>query len=160
MTISILCLYYLPMESQNHPHTISNEPHKRRPPPTKLGKIFRALRNEQDMNMGDMALLLECSKSYLSQVEIGKTPPSLELLQKYIEVFKLDAPNAYNLFITAYENLNQITIDMSDLRILDREHFSKLLAIVKFFEPKLTQYDFKAHDLRNAIDAIWKLSMP
>ena len=133
---------------------------KRRPPPTKLGKIFRALRNERDMNMGDMAAGLGCSKSYLSQVETGKTIPSMELLKKYIEVYQLDKPKAYKLFITAYENCNQITIKMNDLRILDREHFSRLLAIIKIFDPVISQYNIEAHDLRNAIDAIWKLNMP
>ena len=134
--------------------------HKRRPPPTKLGKIFRALRNERDMNMGDMAADLGCSKSYLSLVETGKISPSMELLKKYSEVYQLDKINAYKLFITAYENCKQITIKMNDLRILDREHFSRLLAIVKIFDPVISQYNLEAHALRNAIDAIWKLNIP
>jgi transcriptional regulator with XRE-family HTH domain len=133
---------------------------KRRPTPTNLGKIFRALRNERDMNMGDMADKLGCSKSYLSQVETGKIPPSIELLQKYIKVFEVDAPKAYNLYIIAYENFDRITIDMKDLRILNREYFSRLLAIIKFFEPHISPYNTEVYNLQNAIDAIWKLSMP
>jgi transcriptional regulator with XRE-family HTH domain len=139
---------------------VQKQPHKRRPLPTKLGKIFRAFRNEQDKNMGDMAADLGCSKSYLSQVEIGKIAPSLELLEKYIEVYQLGEAKAYRLFGAAYENWSHITINMNDLRILDREYFSKLLAIIKFFPAKITEYNTKAYHLRDAIDAIWKLSIP
>ena len=102
--------------------------------------------------MEDMAADLGCSKSYLSQVETGKTIPSMELLRKYIEVYQLDKPKAYKLFITAYENYNQITIKMNDLRILDREHFSRLLVIVKLFDPVIYQNNL-VHALKNTIRA-------
>ena len=134
--------------------------HKRRPNPTKLGKIIRALRADLDMNMGDMAEKLGCSKSYISQVETGKIQASLEFLTKYIEAFKLDAPSAYNLVITAHEKYNSITIDMSKLRLINREYFMRLLAIIKFFKHNIGELNPEAHNLRNAIDAIWKMSIP
>ena len=147
------------MNRQNLPDKIPKQ-HKRRPNPKKLGKLFRALRNERDINMEDMAAELGCSKSYLSQVEIGKTPASLKLLKNYIEVYKLNDNEAYKLFVIAYENFNKIIIDMKDLQILDREYFSRLLAIIKLFDPKISPYNYEAHDLRKAIDAIWHLSIP
>ena len=112
------------------------------------------------MSMGEMAQKLGYSKSYLSQVEIGDTPPSFKFLLKYIEIFRLNSKDGFNLFIVAYENLDNITINMSDLRILDRKYFSRLLAIIKFFDPKLGPHNMETHNLRNAIDSICKLSIP
>ena len=125
------------MSGQIEIRNTQKKQHKRKPKPTKLGKVFRALRNERDMNMDDMAADLKCSKSHLSKVEIGKSAPSLTLLRKYIEEYQLSEHEAFDLFIKAYENFSHITIDMQDLRILDREYFSRLLAIIKLFDPKI-----------------------
>jgi len=93
-------------------------------------------------------------------VEIGKTPASLDFLKEYIKVFSLNEVEAYELIIAAYSNFRHISVNMDNLRILDREYFTKLLTIVKFFSPEVGSANIETHNLRNAIDAIWKLSIP
>jgi transcriptional regulator with XRE-family HTH domain len=47
------------------------------------------LRVFHDKSQTDLAKELEISKSHLSEIEANKKAPSLELLQKYAEVFQV-----------------------------------------------------------------------
>jgi transcriptional regulator with XRE-family HTH domain len=145
------------MSGQNNQKTSQ----KRRPNPTKLGKIFRALRNERDMNMDDMAADLGISKSYLSQVEIGKTDPSLELLMKYAKVYRLGRNAIFHLFATAFEVSKHITIELNNSLFLDNETLSRLLAIVKFehLHKALIKSDAinLQFEIKNTINKMWNI---
>lgn len=50
---------------------------------------LRLVRVFHDMNQTTLADRLGISKSYLSEIEGGKKPPTLELLQRYAETFNL-----------------------------------------------------------------------
>jgi len=50
-------------------------------------EALRLVRVFHDMNQTALAERLQISKSYLSEIESGKKPVTLELLQKYADAF-------------------------------------------------------------------------
>lgn len=52
-------------------------------------EALRLVRVFHDMNQSALAERLGISKSYLSEIENGKKPPTLELLQKYADTFNM-----------------------------------------------------------------------
>lgn len=50
-------------------------------------EALRLVRVFHDLNQSELALRLDVSKSYLSELESGKKTPTLELLEKYAETF-------------------------------------------------------------------------
>ena len=54
-----------------------------------INKALKVIRQFHDMKQNELAENLEISKSYLSEIESGKKPASLELLNKYSEVFDI-----------------------------------------------------------------------
>jgi len=57
--------------------------------PTHLGEALRLMRVFHDMTLTEVALLVGRGNSHLSEVENGKKPPSLDLLQRYADAFKI-----------------------------------------------------------------------
>lgn len=54
-----------------------------------LNKALRLTRQFHEMKQVELASKLGISKSYLSEIESGKKPASLELLEKYSDTFKI-----------------------------------------------------------------------
>lgn len=54
-----------------------------------LGEALRLIRVYHDLKQKQVAKRLEISTSYLSEIEKGRKMPSLELLQRYSDVFNL-----------------------------------------------------------------------
>jgi len=52
-----------------------------------IGETLKRIRNIYGLKAKEMSEKLEISASYLSEIENGKKQPSLELLNKYAEVF-------------------------------------------------------------------------
>ena len=67
-----------------------------------LNEALRLIRSFHDMNQTDLAERLGISNSYLSELESGKKTPTLEVIEKYAEVFKM--PSSSILFFS--EQLN------------------------------------------------------
>ena len=67
-----------------------------------LNKALRLIRVFHDLNQKDLADKLGISNSYLSEIESGKKTPTLEVIEKYSEVFHI--PSSSILFFS--ENLN------------------------------------------------------
>ena len=53
-----------------------------------IHKALRLLRVFNDLKSKEMALSLDISPSYLSEIENGKKAPSLVLINKYAKIFK------------------------------------------------------------------------
>lgn len=54
-----------------------------------LSEALRLLRAYHDINQSALALQLEISRSYLSEIESGKKQPSLDLIKKYADYFSI-----------------------------------------------------------------------
>lgn len=52
-----------------------------------IGDVLKRMRIIYDYKAKDMSNLLDISPSYLSEIENGKKQPSLDLLQRYANVF-------------------------------------------------------------------------
>lgn len=54
-----------------------------------LGEALRLLRVFHDLSRHELENRLGISKSYLSEIEAGKKQPSLELIYKYAQLFRV-----------------------------------------------------------------------
>lgn len=54
-----------------------------------INKALRLIRQFHELKQTDLATTLGISKSYLSEIESGKKPASLELLEKYSDTFEI-----------------------------------------------------------------------
>lgn len=70
-----------------------------------LNKALRLMRIFHDLSQKDLAEKLGMSKSYLSEIESGKKTPTLDLLNRYSDIF--DMPLSSIMFFS--ENLDNNT---------------------------------------------------
>lgn len=54
-----------------------------------IGDILKRTRTIYGYKASDMSEMLQISKSYLSEIENNKKQPSLELLEKYSEIYEM-----------------------------------------------------------------------
>jgi transcriptional regulator with XRE-family HTH domain len=54
-----------------------------------LNEALRLMRAYHNMKQNELALRLEVSQSYLSEIESSKKQPTVDLLQKYSEIFAI-----------------------------------------------------------------------
>ncbi|MCE5248929.1 helix-turn-helix domain-containing protein [bacterium] len=71
-----------------------------------INEALRLLRVFHDLKANELAKKLSISQSYLSEIENNKKTPSLELIKKYSEVFKVK-PSTILFFSEQFDNLNQ-----------------------------------------------------
>ncbi len=71
-----------------------------------VGKRIRSMRVERGITLTQMSELLDCSYKYLSDLEVGREKPSLEMimkignvLDKSIDYFLMDSPIASTDYI-------------------------------------------------------------
>jgi len=97
-----------------------------------LNKALRLMRIFHDLSQKDLAEKLDISKSYLSEIESGKKQPTLDLLNRYSNIF--DIPLSSILFFS--ENLE------SDVKTDKLKNFisSKVIAILNFIAER-SAYD-------------------
>lgn len=63
-----------------------------------INEALRLMRVSHDVKQMDLAAKLGLSKSYISEIESGKTTPSLDVIQKYSAAF--DVPVSSILFFS------------------------------------------------------------
>jgi transcriptional regulator with XRE-family HTH domain len=56
-----------------------------------LSEALRLIRVFHDVKQSELALRFGISKSYLSELESGKKPPPIDLIEKYATEFKIPA---------------------------------------------------------------------
>ncbi|MBL1263878.1 helix-turn-helix domain-containing protein [Candidatus Methylomicrobium oryzae] len=54
-----------------------------------ISKAIKLIRQYHNLNQAQLASKLSISTSYLSEIESGKKEPSLDILQKYADFFKV-----------------------------------------------------------------------
>ena len=80
-----------------------------------INESLRLLRIFHDLKAIDLAKKLSISQSYLSEIENGKKKPSLELIEKYSEVFKIKPSTI--LFFSEEIEQNSLKGNMKELMI-------------------------------------------
>lgn len=53
-----------------------------------IGETIKLLRNTYGINSQDLALKIEISQSYMSEIENNKKIPKLEIIKKYLKSLK------------------------------------------------------------------------
>ncbi|MEJ6467334.1 helix-turn-helix transcriptional regulator [Fusobacterium ulcerans] len=54
-----------------------------------IGETIKLLRNTYGINSQDLALKIEISQSYMSEIENNKKIPKFEIIKKISEIFKI-----------------------------------------------------------------------
>ena len=68
-----------------------------------INEVLRLLRVFSNYKSGELAKELGISKSYLSEIEHGKKKPTIELLEKYAEIFDVKVSTIF-LFSESIED--------------------------------------------------------
>lgn len=71
-----------------------------------IGDILKRTRMIYGYKASEMSALLQISKSYLSEIENNKKKPSLELLEKYSEIYGMKLSSLI-LLSESYEDANK-----------------------------------------------------
>lgn len=93
-----------------------------------LGTALRCIRVFHDLKQGEAASKLGISRSYLSEIESGAKEPTLQILQRYAEVFEV--PLSSILFFS--ENIGR------PAAISDTHRFvaGKIVALMRYLEAR------------------------
>ena len=81
----------------------------------RIGKAIRVLRAINSLSQAELANKINCSKSYISEIESDKKYPSIKILIQVTDTFNLKLSEFFN----AVENLevnNQFTIKQNENR--------------------------------------------
>jgi len=90
-----------------------------------MNDVLKLLRIANDITMDELALKLNYSKSYISNIESGKRRVTDELLKKYSKVFKI--PQKTLLFFEKTANTNKLKTQEILILILSKICSSKKL---------------------------------
>lgn len=93
-----------------------------------LGTALRCIRVFHDLKQGDAANKIGISRSYLSEIESGAKEPTLQILQRYAEVFEV--PLSSIMFFS--ENMGRPEA------ISDTHRFvaGKIVALMRYLEAR------------------------
>jgi transcriptional regulator with XRE-family HTH domain len=67
-----------------------------------LGKILRDIRMFNEITLTELSSEFKLSQGYLSEIELGKKEPTLEVIQKYSE--KFNVPVSAMMFFIEHKN--------------------------------------------------------
>lgn len=98
-----------------------------------LGDALRCIRVFHDLNQSSAAKELGISRSYLSEIESGSKEPTLQLVQRYAEIF--DLPTSSILFFA--ENLSRPREHAAARQIVAK----KVLALMSFLAARSERAD-------------------
>lgn len=96
-----------------------------------LNEALRLIRVYHDMKQSELASKLEISKSYMSELEKGTKTPSIELINKYSDIF--DIPSSSILFFA--ENMGKPVASSSAAQARSFVA-AKIIKLLQFLEEK------------------------
>lgn len=83
------------------------------------GKRLRNLRIEKEMSMNDLAKALNVSKSAISLIENGHRRPSVQMMTKYANYFKLDYNYIFDNEVIVIKDQESISVNNSDIELIN-----------------------------------------
>lgn len=102
-----------------------------------IHRALKVIRQFHELKQNELAKQLDISKSYLSEIETGKKPASLELLNKYSEVF--DIPVSSLIFFS--ENIGKEQLSSSKFK---KVVALKIVNVMEWFVAKNEKQQIKA----------------
>lgn len=96
-----------------------------------LHEALRLIRVYHDLKQSELAVKLGMSKSYLSEIERGTKPPSVDLINKYADIFAIPASSI--LFFA--ENMDKAAT-VGAARQARTYVASKVLKLLQFLEER------------------------
>ncbi len=101
-----------------------------------IDKTLRFIRVFNNMKATELSEKLSISRSYLSEIENGKKRPSLEIIQKYADIFKTK-PSAILFFSEQYDedfNNDKITFKNKCTLRLKKTIRKKIISLLQEIE--------------------------
>ncbi|MEQ1711395.1 MAG: helix-turn-helix transcriptional regulator [Hyphomicrobium sp.] len=98
-----------------------------------IGTALRCIRVFHDLKQGEAASKLDISRSYLSEIESNAKEPTLQLLQRYADVFEV--PLSSILFFS--ENIEQPEAISGTHRFVA----GKIVALMRYLEARAVRED-------------------
>jgi transcriptional regulator with XRE-family HTH domain len=102
-----------------------------------IHRALKVIRQFHTLKQNELAEQLDISKSYLSEIETGKKPASLELLQKYSNIF--DIPVSSLIFFS--ENIGKEQLSSNKFK---KVVASKIVNVMEWFIDKNEKSKIKA----------------
>jgi transcriptional regulator with XRE-family HTH domain len=96
-----------------------------------LNEALRLIRVYHDMKQAELATKLGISKSYMSEIEKGTKSPTMELVEKYAEIFGI--PSSSILFFS--ENMDK-PMAAGTARYAHRFVAAKIIKLLQFLEER------------------------
>lgn len=81
---------------------------------TEFGKTARKYRIDKGLSLKYVADGIPVTSAFLSAVEMGRKPLTVELVSKVAKVMALDQAESDNLFSSAAKSMNEVKIKSSD----------------------------------------------
>ncbi len=97
-----------------------------------IANALRLIRVFHDLKQIELADKIGVSKSYISEIEAGKKSPSIQLIEKYSEEFKI--PVSSILFFS--ERLEDKSHTLDNIEIAQGIIASKVIKFLSFVEEK------------------------
>lgn len=97
-----------------------------------LSETLRLLRVFHDLKQHELAEMLDVSKSYISEIENGNRTPSMEVIQRYADAFKV--PVSSIMFFA--ENLDEAKSGKNAAGKAKTAIASKIVNFLKLVEAK------------------------
>ena len=102
-----------------------------------IHRALKVIREFHEMKQNQLAEKLDISKSYLSEIETGKKPANLELLQKYSNIFDISVSSL--IFLS--ENIGKEQLSSSKFK---KVVVSKIVNVMEWFVEKNEKQQIKA----------------
>ncbi|MBI1239968.1 MAG: helix-turn-helix domain-containing protein [Alphaproteobacteria bacterium] len=102
-----------------------------------LSEALRLLRVFHDMKQIELADQIGLSKSYISEIENGNRTPSLDVIQKYAEIFKIPV-SSIMFFSEQMEAKNGTKTRLVDVR---NAIATKILNFLKVIEDRTSAHE-------------------
>ena len=80
--------------------------------------------------MSEMAEKLGCKQNHITQIEQGKTNPSLEFLEKCLKAYEIPDAEKADFIAQALSSSERIVLELDKITIIPKEDLTKLLAVL------------------------------
>lgn len=113
---------------------------------TEFGKVIRKLRIDHSLTLKEVADQIEVSSAYLSGVETGRKPLTMELVNKVIQVMRLSRDEIDEVLSAASRTLEEIKLSLMDGKSPEERE------VAMMFARRFESQDFDADKWRKLLE--------